>query len=129
MPNPNAPPFFRCPNCNALYQTSEPKRGPRPSILKQHAVFAGALVAREGQFVLKYFLLRKAIHEDSRIGRGSKRARRKKRADEGVVWVSLTQSGGEAASGNRQSPAMAFAAPILFRLASHRRCRRRRNCL
>jgi hypothetical protein len=76
MPNPNAPPFFRCPNCNALYQVVRANAGPETVDLEAACgLCGGALAAREGQFVLKYFLLRKAIREDSRIGRGSKRAR------------------------------------------------------
>jgi predicted Zn finger-like uncharacterized protein len=76
MPNPNAPPFFRCPNCNALYQVVRAKAGPETVDLEAACgICGGALVAREGHFVLKYYLLRKAIREDSRTRRGSKRAR------------------------------------------------------
>ena len=32
MPKPNAPPFFRCPNCNALYQVDRAKAGPETTI-------------------------------------------------------------------------------------------------
>jgi predicted Zn finger-like uncharacterized protein len=66
MPNPNAPLFFRCPNCNALYQVVRAKAGPETVDLEAACGLCGeALVAREGQFVLKYYLLRKAIREDS----------------------------------------------------------------
>jgi hypothetical protein len=76
MPNQKEPPFFRCPNCNALYQVVRAKAGPETVDLEAASGMCGeALVAREGQFVLKYYLLRKAIREDSRTGRGSKRAR------------------------------------------------------
>ena len=75
MPSPNAPPFFRCPNCNALYQVVSAKAGPETANLEAACGICNSpFVAREGQFVLKYFLLRKAIREDSRIGRGSKQA-------------------------------------------------------
>jgi hypothetical protein len=52
MPNPNAPPFFRCPNCNALYQVVRAKAGPETVDLEACGLCGGALVAREGQFVL-----------------------------------------------------------------------------
>jgi hypothetical protein len=35
---------------------------------------------RKGQFVVKYFLLRKATRSDSRLGQGSKRAKRSRLA-------------------------------------------------
>jgi hypothetical protein len=73
MPSPNAPPFYRCPNCKALYQVVRTKGGPETVNLEAACgICKGPFVAREGQFVLKYFLLRKAIREDSRVGRGSK---------------------------------------------------------
>jgi hypothetical protein len=76
MTNQKEPPFFRCPNCNALYQVVRAKAGPEIVDFEGACgLCGGALVAREGQFVLKYYLLRKAIREDSRTGRGSKRAR------------------------------------------------------
>jgi predicted Zn finger-like uncharacterized protein len=59
MPNPNWRPFFRCPSCKALYQVVKAEVGPETEVAC--GVCSGPLVAREGQFVLKYFLLRKAI--------------------------------------------------------------------
>jgi hypothetical protein len=62
MPSPNAPPLFRCPSCNALYQVVKAEAGPETVALEIACrVCSRPLVAREGQFVLKYFLLRKAI--------------------------------------------------------------------
>jgi hypothetical protein len=62
MPSPNPPPFFRCPSCNALYQVVKAEAGPETVALEiACSVCSRPLVAREGQFVLKYFLLRKAI--------------------------------------------------------------------
>ena len=62
MPSPNPPPFFRCPSCKALYQVVKAEAGPETVDLEVAcSICRGPLVAREGQFVLKYFLLRKAI--------------------------------------------------------------------
>jgi hypothetical protein len=72
MPNPYKSPFFRCPACNALYQVVRAKVGPETVNLKTACcICSGPLVAREEQFVLKYFLLRKAAR--ARAGQGSKR--------------------------------------------------------
>jgi len=72
MPNPNKSPLFRCPNCNALYQVVRTKAEPEIVDLKTTCgICSGPLVAREGQFVLKYFLLRKAAR--ARAEQGSKR--------------------------------------------------------
>ena len=61
MPSPNPPPFFRCPSCKALYQVVKAEAGPETVDLEVAcSICSGPLVAREGQFVLKYFLLRKA---------------------------------------------------------------------
>jgi hypothetical protein len=77
MPNPNKSPLFRCPNCNALYQVVRAKVGPETVDLKTACcICSGPLVAREGQFVLKYFLLRKAAR--ARAGQGSKRPRKQR---------------------------------------------------
>jgi hypothetical protein len=74
MPSPNATPLFRCPSCNALYQVVKAEAGPETVALEIACrVCSRPLVAREGQFVLKYFLLRKAT-PDSRKS-GSKRPR------------------------------------------------------
>jgi hypothetical protein len=53
--------FFNCPNCNALYQIIKAEAGPE-SVDREVAcrVCGGPLVGREGKFVVKYFLLRKA---------------------------------------------------------------------
>ena len=59
---PNAPPLFRCPSCKALYQVVKAEAGPETVDLEVAcSICRGPLGAREGQFVLKYFLLRKAI--------------------------------------------------------------------
>jgi predicted Zn finger-like uncharacterized protein len=50
MPSTNAPSFFRCPNCNALYQVVRAKAGPETVDLEAACgICNGALVAREGQ--------------------------------------------------------------------------------
>lgn len=53
--------FFNCPNCNALYQIIKAEAGPE-SVDREVAcrVCVGPLPGREGKFVVKYFLLRKA---------------------------------------------------------------------
>ena len=56
---PNPRPFFRCPSCKALYQVVKAEAGPETVVAC--SICSGPLVAREGQFILKYFLLRKAI--------------------------------------------------------------------
>ena len=50
---------FTCPNCEALYQVVEVEAGPDREITCQ--VCGGPLAGREGDFVLKYYLLRKGI--------------------------------------------------------------------
>ena len=77
MPNPNKSSFFRCPGCNALYQVVRAKVGPETVDLKTACcICSGPLVAREGQFVLKYFLLRKAAR--ARAGQSFKRSRKQR---------------------------------------------------
>ena len=51
---------FNCPNCDALYQVVRAEAGPE-TIDGELAclVCDGPLAARDGEFVLKYFLLRK----------------------------------------------------------------------
>jgi hypothetical protein len=67
MPDPNAVPLFRCKSCFALYQVVKAQAGPETVELEVACrVCNGPLVAREGQFVLKYFLLRKASRLDAR---------------------------------------------------------------
>jgi hypothetical protein len=53
---------FTCPNCGAFYQVVKVEAGPETDN-REIACRAcgGPLVGREGKFVLKYFLLRKAI--------------------------------------------------------------------
>ena len=53
---------FTCPNCGAFYQVVKVAAGPETDN-REIACRAcgGPLVGREGKFVLKYFLLRKAI--------------------------------------------------------------------
>jgi predicted Zn finger-like uncharacterized protein len=53
---------FICPNCGAFYQVVKVEAGPETDNreIKCRAC-GGPLVGREGKFVLKYFLLRKAI--------------------------------------------------------------------
>ena len=54
--------LVNCPNCNALYQIVKIEAGPK-AIDRWITCSAcrGPLPAHEGKFVLKYFLLRKAI--------------------------------------------------------------------
>jgi hypothetical protein len=70
MPDPNSVPLFRCKSCFALYQVVKTQAGPEtvdPQIA--YRVCNGPLAAREGQFVLKYFLLREASRLDARRAR------------------------------------------------------------
>ena len=70
MPDPNSVPLFRCKSCFALYQVVKTQAGPEtvdPQIACR--VCNGPLAAREGQFVLKYFLLREASRLDARRAR------------------------------------------------------------
>ena len=53
---------FTCPNCGAFYQVVKAEAGPETDNREITCRACGApLVGREGKFVLKYFLLRKAI--------------------------------------------------------------------
>ena len=53
---------FTCPNCGAFYQLVKAEAGPETDIREiTCCACGGPLVGREGKFVLKYFLLRKAI--------------------------------------------------------------------
>jgi hypothetical protein len=70
MRGPNSIPLFRCSSCFALYQVTKAQAGPETVDLKIACRVCGEpLVAREGQFVLKYFLLRKATRLDVRRAR------------------------------------------------------------
>jgi hypothetical protein len=52
--------MFTCPNCQALYQVVKVERG-LETVDRDVACSCGApLPGREGNFVLKYFMLRKA---------------------------------------------------------------------
>jgi uncharacterized protein YbaR (Trm112 family) len=53
---------FICPNCNAFYQVAKIEAG--PETVKREIICracGGPLPGRDGIFVCKYFLLRKAI--------------------------------------------------------------------
>jgi len=53
---------FTCPNCGAFYQVVKAEAGPETDNREiTCCACGGPLVGREGKFVLKYFLLRKAI--------------------------------------------------------------------
>ena len=53
---------FTCSNCVALYQIVKVEAGPETDSREiVCCVCGGPLAAREGEFVLKYFLMRKAV--------------------------------------------------------------------
>ena len=53
---------FTCPNCQALYEIVRMEAGPETDSREIVCRACGSpLVAREGKFVLKYFLLRKGL--------------------------------------------------------------------
>lgn len=53
--------LFNCPNCSALYQIIKIEAGPETVDREITCrVCGGPLQGREGNFVLKYFMLRKA---------------------------------------------------------------------
>jgi hypothetical protein len=55
--NPSA-----CPNCKAFYEVVKVEAGPETTNREPTCQVCGSpLVAREGEFVLKYFLLREAV--------------------------------------------------------------------
>jgi hypothetical protein len=55
-------PTYFCPNCNALYQLVKVEAGPETTDREITCRVCGApLPAREGKFVLKYFLLREGV--------------------------------------------------------------------
>ncbi len=69
MPDPSAIPLFRCSKCFALYQVTA-QAGPHNDDLQIVCqVCNEPLAARKGQFVLNYFLLRKAAPIDVRRAR------------------------------------------------------------
>jgi hypothetical protein len=57
--------FFTCPSCDALYQVIRSEAGPETATDQEVPcrVCGGPLAARDGEFVLKYFLLRTAIRK------------------------------------------------------------------
>jgi hypothetical protein len=58
-----------CPSCNALYQVVKAEAGPETVALEIACpVCSSPLVAREGKFVVKYFLLRKAASGPRKSG-------------------------------------------------------------
>jgi len=57
----SVPAHFNCPNCDALYQLVKTEAGPKTfDRWVTCRACGGPLRAREGEFVLKYFLLREA---------------------------------------------------------------------
>jgi hypothetical protein len=67
MAGPVRNPFFKCPNCDALYQVIKVESGPEttPDPEVPCRICGGSLAARDGDFVLKYFLLRTAGRKQS----------------------------------------------------------------
>jgi transcription elongation factor Elf1 len=58
---------FTCPNCEALYQIVKVEAGPETDSRAIACRACGApLAGREGNFVLKYFLLRRGIRSQRR---------------------------------------------------------------
>jgi predicted Zn finger-like uncharacterized protein len=54
-------PTFTCPNCQALYDVVKVEAGPETMLREVTCLSCGEpLLAREGKFVLKYFMLREA---------------------------------------------------------------------
>jgi predicted Zn finger-like uncharacterized protein len=52
---------FTCPHCQALYEIVKVEAGPETTLQEVTCLSCGGpLAAREGKFVLKYFLLREA---------------------------------------------------------------------
>ena len=60
MARPTRVEFFKCPNCDALYQVVRAEAGPETTSEGERAcrVCGAPLAVRDGAFVLKYFLLR-----------------------------------------------------------------------
>ena len=72
MPGPNTVPLVHCSNCQALYQVVKVQAGAETVDLEIACqVCNEPLTAREGQFVLKYFLLREATRRARRAPRPS----------------------------------------------------------
>jgi len=67
---------FNCPNCNALYHLVKAETGPESVDGEVACRVCGApLPGREGSFIIKYFLLRKALRPEPRARAGSQRAK------------------------------------------------------
>jgi hypothetical protein len=68
---------FNCPSCNTLYHVVKAEAGPVTidRWVTCHTCH-GPIPAREGKFMLKYFLLRQAARTDKRARSGSQRARK-----------------------------------------------------
>jgi len=80
MPEPHPTPLFNCPNCNALYHVV--KAEVRSEIVDRWVTCrtcSGPLPAREGKFVLKYLLLRKAVRRNTRARQSSRRPKQPSR--------------------------------------------------
>ena len=61
MARPTTVQFFTCASCDALYQVVKAEAGPETRDGEIACRVCGApLAPRDGEFVLKYFLLRKA---------------------------------------------------------------------
>ena len=55
-------PFFTCPNCEATYHVIKAEAGPETANREIDCrACGGPLPGREGDFIVKYFLLRKAV--------------------------------------------------------------------
>jgi predicted Zn finger-like uncharacterized protein len=63
-----------CPNCNALYQVVKVEAGPKTADQEIACGVCGApLAGREGEFVLKYFFLRKGTRRRAHVKSGLRR--------------------------------------------------------
>jgi hypothetical protein len=70
--NPSSFNFFTCPNCGALYEVVKLEAGPETDNREIICpICDGPFPGREGEFVPKYFLLRKAI-QSRRKGKNNK---------------------------------------------------------
>ena len=77
MSTKSAAVHFNCPHCNALDQIIKVEAGPE-TITDRWVTCrncTGALPARDGNSLIKYFLLREAARSDPRARRGSQRQR------------------------------------------------------
>ena len=62
MARPGRYNFFKCPSCDVLYDVIRAEAGPETRDSEIGSRVCGApLAPRDGEFVLKYFLLRKAV--------------------------------------------------------------------